>query len=38
MRFVASHIVISLSGTLGRVVRAKYGNRGNEKQVDKSVE
>jgi hypothetical protein len=34
---VASYIVTSLSGTLGRVVRAKYGNGGNEIQVDKSV-
>jgi hypothetical protein len=35
---VASYIMTSLNGTLGRVVRAKYGNRGNEIQVDKSVE
>jgi hypothetical protein len=35
---VASYIVTSLSGTLGRVVRAKSGNGGNEIQVDKSVE
>jgi hypothetical protein len=28
-RLVASYIVTSLSGTLGRVVRAKYGNGGN---------